>query len=129
MDMSLPEILKQIDAEIARLKEVRAILAGKTPVPKVKAKRTLSAEARKRTGEAQRPRPTAEKIPVVTVLEPVVRRTRTAQPRAVVPATTALTASVPKEPIAVRAADVPVRVVLPPATPRRGILDAANFLN
>jgi hypothetical protein len=32
-------------------------------------------------------------------------------------------------PIAVRAADVPVRVVLPPPPPCRGILDAANFLN
>jgi hypothetical protein len=127
--MRLPEILKQIDAEIARLKEVRTILAGETPVPKLKAKRTLSAEARERIGEAQRRRRTAEKIPVVTVLEPVVRRTRTAQPRAVVPATTALTASVPKQPIAVRAADVPVRVVPPPPPPRRGVLDAANFLS
>lgn len=41
--MSIPEILKQIDAEIARLKQVRHILAGETPTPKPKAKRTLSA--------------------------------------------------------------------------------------
>jgi hypothetical protein len=76
------------------------------------------------------PRPRAvEKAPVVTVLEPVVRRTRSTQPKAVVPATTALTAAVPTGPIAVRAADVPVRVVLPSPPPRRGILDAANFLN
>jgi hypothetical protein len=75
-----------------------------------------------------RPR-AVEKAPVVTVLEPVVRRTRAAQPRAVVPATTALTTTVPMGPIAVRAADVPVRIVLPPPPPRRGILDAANFLN
>jgi hypothetical protein len=66
---------------------------------------------------------------VVTVLEPVVRRTRATQPRAVVPATTALTASVPKGPIAVRAADIPARVLLPPPPPRRGVLDAANFLS
>jgi len=127
--MSIPEILKQIDAEIARLKQVRHILAGKAPALKSTAKRTLSAEARQRIGEAQRRRRAAEKTPVVTVLEPVVRRTRAAQPRTVVPATTALTASVPKGPIAVRAADVPVRVLLPPPPPRRGILDAANFLN
>jgi hypothetical protein len=127
--MPISEILKQIDAEIARLKQVRDILAGKPPAPKLKAKRTLSAAARQRIGEAQRRRWAAEKTPVVTVLEPVVRRTRATQPRAVVPATTALTASVPQVPIAVRAADVPVRVLLPTPPPRRGILDAANFLN
>jgi hypothetical protein len=125
--MPIPEILKQIDAEIARLKQVRDILAGKPPASKPAAKRTLSAEARQRIGEAQRRRRAAEKTPVVTVLEPVVRRTRATQPRAVVPATTALTASVPQGPIAVRAADIPVRVLLPPPPPRRGILDAANF--
>ena len=126
--MPIPEILKQIDAEIVRLKQVHQILAGET-VPKLKAKRTLSAEARQRIGEAQRRRRAAEKTPVVTVLEPVVRRTRATQPRVVVPATTALTASVPKGPIAVRAADIPVRVLLPPPPPRRGILDIANFLS
>jgi hypothetical protein len=127
--MQIPEILKQIDAEIARLKQVRNILAGETPAPKLRARPTLSEEARQRIGEAQRRRRPAAKTPVVTVLAPVVRRKRAAQPRAVVPATTALTATVPTGPIAVRAADVPVRVVLPPAPPRRGILDAANFLN
>jgi hypothetical protein len=127
--MPIPEILKQIDAEIARLKQARHILAGATSAPKTTAKRTLSAEARQRMGEAQRRRRAAEKTPMVTVLEPVVRRTRAAQPRAVVPTTTALTASVPKGPIAVRAADVPVRVLLPPPSPRRGILDVANFLS
>ena len=127
--MSIPEILKQIDAEIARLKQVRHILAGETPAPRLKVNRTPSAEVRQRIGGAQRRRRVAEKIPVVTVLEPVVRRRRATQPRAVVPATTALTASVPKGPVAVRAADIPVRVLLPPAPPRRGILDAANFLS
>ena len=127
--MPIAEILKQIDAEIERLKQVRNILAGETPAPKLKAKRTLSAEARQRIGEALRRRRAAEKTLMVTVLEPVVRRTRATQPRAVVPATTALTASVPKGPIAVRAADIAVRVLLPPPPPRRGILDAANFLN
>jgi hypothetical protein len=127
--MSISEILQQIDAEIARLKRVRHILAGETPAPKPKAKRIVSAEARQRIGEAQRRRWAAQKTPVVAVLEPVVRRTRAAQPKAVVPATTALTASVPMGPIAVKAADVPVRVTLPPPPPRRGILDAANFLN
>ena len=119
--MPISEILKQIDAEIARLKQVRDILAGKPPAPKPAAKRTRSAAARQPIGEVPRRRRAVEKAPVVTVLEPVVRRTRAAQPRAVVPATTALTASVPKGPVAVRAADIPVRVVLPPPPPRRGI--------
>jgi hypothetical protein len=127
--MPILEILKQIDAEIARLKQVRNILGGKAPAPKLKAKRTRSAAERQPIGEVPRRPRAVEKAPVVTVLEPVVRRTRATQPRAVVPATIALTASVPKGPIAVRAADVPVRVVLPPPPPRRGILDAANFLN
>jgi hypothetical protein len=127
--MTIPEILKQIDAEIARLKQVRHILAGETAAPKLKVKRTLSAEARQRIGEAPRRPHAAEKTPVVILLEPVVRRTRATQPRAVVPATSALTASVPKGPVAVRAADIPVRVLLPAPPPRRGILDAANFLS
>jgi hypothetical protein len=127
--MPIPEILKQIDAEIARLKQARHILAGKPPAPKPTVKRTRSVVVRQRIGGVQRRFRAAEKIPVVTVLEPVVRRTRPAQPRAVFPATTALTASVPKGPVAVRAADVPVRVTLPPPPARRGILDAANFLN
>jgi hypothetical protein len=127
--MRIPEILKQIDAEIARLKQVRHILAGETPDPKPKAKRTPSAAAGQRIGRAQRRPRAVEKAPVVTVLQPVVRRTRAAQPRALVPATTALTAAVPQGPVAVRAADVPVRVTLSPPAPRRGILDAANFLN
>jgi hypothetical protein len=124
--MPIPEILKQIDAEIARLKQVRDILAGETPTSIPKAKRMRTAEARQRIGVQRRLR-AAEKTPLVTVLEPVVRRTRVTLSRTVVPATTALSASVPKGPIAVRAADVPVRVLLPPPHPRRGILDAANF--
>jgi hypothetical protein len=127
--MRISEILKQIDAEIARLKQVRNILAGKPPASKAAAKRTRSAAVRQPIGTTQRQRRAAEKTPVVTVLAPVVRRKRAAQPRVVVPATTALTATVPMGPIAVRAADVPVRVVLPPPPPRRGILDAANFLS
>lgn len=127
--MQIPEIVKQIDAEIARLKRVRDILAGKPAAPKPAVKRTRFASARQPiAGVPRRPR-AVDKPPVVTVLEPVIRRTRTAQPRAVVPATTALTASGPMGPVAVRAADVPVRVAPPPPPPRRGILDAANFLN
>jgi hypothetical protein len=127
--MPISEILKQIDAEVARLKQVRNILAGKPRASKPAAKGTRFAAVRQPIGEAPRRRRVAEKAPVVTVLEPVVRRTRAAQPRAVVPTTTALTATVPLGPIAVRAADVPVRVLLPPPSPRRGILDAANFLS
>jgi len=127
--MSISEILKQIDAEIARLKQVRNILAGKPQAAKPTAKRTRTARVHQRIGEVPRRPRAVEKAPVVTVLAPVVRCKRAAQPRAVVPATTALTATVPMGPIAVRAADVPVRVVLPPPPPRRGILDAANFLS
>ncbi|MEA2263278.1 MAG: hypothetical protein QOJ51_6103 [Acidobacteriaceae bacterium] len=61
--MTIPEILKQIDAEIARLTPVRNIHADETPAPNLKAKRTLSAEARQRIGEAQRRRGAAEKTP------------------------------------------------------------------
>jgi hypothetical protein len=127
--MPISEILKQIDAEIARLKQVRDILAGKPPASKPVAKRTRLAAAGQRIGKAPRRLRAVEKAPVVTVLEPVVRRARATQPKTVVPAITALTASVPMGPIAVRAADVPVRVVLPSPPPRRGILDAVNFLN
>jgi hypothetical protein len=127
--MLIPEILKQIDAEIARLKQVRNILAGETSVPQRKTKRALLAEAPQQTSQPKRQRRAAEKTPVVTVLEPVTRRTRTSQPKAVAAASTALTASVPNGPVAVRAADVPVRALVPAPAPRRGILDAANFLN
>jgi hypothetical protein len=127
--MPSSEILKQIDAEIARLKQVRDVLAGNPPASKRAEKRTRFAAVRQSISEVPRRPRAVQKAPVVTVLEPVVRRRRVAQPRAVVPATTALTASVPMTPIAVRAADVPVRVVLPPPPPRRGILDAANFLS
>src|SRR5579875_1697908 len=122
--MSIPEILKQIDAEIARLKLVRDILAGKPRASKPAAKRTRFTAVRQPIGEVPRRPRAVEKAPVVTILEPVVRRKRATQPKSLVPRPIVLTASVPEGPIAVRAADVPVRVV-PPAPPRRGILDAA----
>ena len=129
MGMQIPEILKQLDAEIARLKQVRNILAGKPQASKPIAKRTRSAAVRQSVREVPRRPRAVEVAPVVTVLKPVVRRKRAAQPKAAVPATTALSASVPMGPVAVRAADVPVRVVVAPPPPRRGVLDAANFLN
>ena len=126
--MPIPEILKQIDAEIARLKQVRNILAGNPPAPKPTAKRTRFAAVRQPIGEVPRRPRAVKKAHFVTVLEPVVRRTRATQPRAVVPTRTTLTATVPMGPIAVRAADVPVRAVLTQPPPRRGVLDATNFL-
>jgi hypothetical protein len=126
--MPISEILKQIDAEIDRLTMVRKILAGETAQPRRGGKRTLSADARQRIGEAQRRRWAAKRTPVVTVLPPVIPRTRAAQSRAVVSCTTALSGAVPAGPVAVRAADVLARVLTPPP-PRRGVLDAANFLN
>jgi hypothetical protein len=49
--MRISEILKQIDAEIARLKQVRNILAGKPPASKPAAKRTRYAAVRQPIGE------------------------------------------------------------------------------
>jgi hypothetical protein len=58
------EILKQIDAEIGRLLQVKSILSngtgrlsnGNAPKPPLPKKRTLSAKARKAIAEAQRKR-------------------------------------------------------------------------
>ena len=65
--MGVPEILEQIDREIAQLRKVRDLLAGKSastpkkeaavssekkPVKKRKKKRNLTPEGRKRNAEA-----------------------------------------------------------------------------
>lgn len=72
--MAIDSILAQIDSEIARLTQVRALLAGsggnvssiterktKKSAPKVKKARVLSADARKRIADAQRKRWAAQK--------------------------------------------------------------------
>jgi len=71
--MSIESILAEIDAEIARLTQVRTLLAGsrstsssgaatKAKGPsKRRRKRVLSAEARKRIADAQRKRWAAQK--------------------------------------------------------------------
>jgi len=71
--MSIETILAEIDAEIARLTQVRSLLAGSRAVaspgsktktskgPGKKKKRVLSAEARKRIADAQRKRWAAQK--------------------------------------------------------------------
>jgi hypothetical protein len=71
--MSIESILAEIDAEIARLTQVRSLLAGsrsisssrattKTKGPiKSRKRRVLSAEARKRIADAQRKRWAAQK--------------------------------------------------------------------
>jgi len=74
--MAIDSILSQIDAEIARLKQVRSLLSGlgsisvavaepvakKTPAKAGrKKKRVLSPEARKRIADAQRKRWAAQK--------------------------------------------------------------------
>ena len=72
--MSIESILAEIDAEIARLKQVRSLLAGSGKVAstisgrsatktasKSKKKRVLSAEARKRIADAQRKRWAAQR--------------------------------------------------------------------
>jgi hypothetical protein len=71
--MSIETILAEIDAEIARLTQVRSLLAGTRTVsasgtksktskgPGRKKKRVLSADARKRIADAQRKRWAAQK--------------------------------------------------------------------
>jgi hypothetical protein len=75
--MAIDSIIVQIDAEIARLREVRSLLASTGKVaskivahktgaanaaaPKTRKRRPLSAEARKRIAEAQRKRWAAQK--------------------------------------------------------------------
>jgi hypothetical protein len=71
--MAIESILAQIDSEIARLKQARALLTGlgsavslaNTKIAKAattrRKKRTLSAEARKRIADAQRKRWAAQK--------------------------------------------------------------------
>jgi hypothetical protein len=72
--MSIESILAEIDAEIARLTQVRTLLAGSGKVPsagpgrktiktatKARKKRVLSADARKRIADAQRKRWAAQK--------------------------------------------------------------------
>jgi len=67
--MSIDTLLSTIDAEIARLQQARALLTGTgtgnhaTPsAPKTtRRKRVMSAEARKRIGDAQRKRWAAQK--------------------------------------------------------------------
>jgi len=72
--MSIESILAEIDAEIARLTQVRSLLAGSGKVASTivgrgankiagrsKKKRVLSAEARKRIADAQRKRWAAQR--------------------------------------------------------------------
>jgi hypothetical protein len=71
--MSIETILAEIDAEIARLTQVRSLLAGSraatssgpksktNKAPGKKKKRVLSADARKRIADAQRKRWAAQK--------------------------------------------------------------------
>jgi hypothetical protein len=71
--MAIDSILAQLDSEIARLTQVRSLLANSGKVsaklperktskaPKTRKKRVLSAEARKRIADAQRKRWAAQK--------------------------------------------------------------------
>jgi hypothetical protein len=67
--MSLETILSTIDAEIVRLQQARALLAGSNakpadgPLVPKKRKRRMSAEVRERIAEAQRKRWAAQKSP------------------------------------------------------------------
>jgi hypothetical protein len=57
--MNIDDLLSSIDAEIARLKQARALLAGidgGKSASAIKPKRKMSAAARKRIGDAQRKR-------------------------------------------------------------------------
>ena len=61
--MKIDNILSEIDSEIARLSQARALLTGArdgaSPVPRKRG--TLSAAARKRIGDAQRKRWASQK--------------------------------------------------------------------
>jgi len=67
--MSLKDVLSAIDAEITRIEQARALLTGtvttrrgkKSATKPVKAKRTMSPEARERIADAQRKRWAAQK--------------------------------------------------------------------
>ena len=72
--MSIENLLSTIDAEIARLQQARALIAGTrrgtgtrakatttAAAPKKRVRRTLGPEARKRIAEAQRKRWAAQK--------------------------------------------------------------------
>ncbi|HKD59158.1 MAG TPA: hypothetical protein VKB47_01795 [Terracidiphilus sp.] len=71
LPMSIETIIAEIDAEIARLTQVRSLLggsrtigasgAGRKPNKTSNKKRVLSAEARKRIADAQRKRWAAQK--------------------------------------------------------------------
>ena len=73
LPMSIETILAEIDAEIARLTQVRSLLAGSrtvhssgtrtktSPASKSRRRRVLSADARKRIADAQRKRWAAQK--------------------------------------------------------------------
>ena len=118
--MSISEILRRLDAEIERLQQARDLLAGRATVivtaptgemeiksaTSTKKRRTLSPEGRQRIAEGQRRRWAAQKVPSVTVLPPVTKRTRRTAANTSSPTQTALTSSVPTGPVAVRAADV-----------------------
>jgi hypothetical protein len=58
--MTIDKILAEIDSEIAKLKQVRALLSGdetkKLATPTTPKKHNMSAAARKRIGDAQRKR-------------------------------------------------------------------------
>ena len=73
-DMTIESILSEIDAEIARLTQVRSLLAnsaksstetrcdqGRESADQARKKRVLSADARKRIADAQRKRWAAQK--------------------------------------------------------------------
>lgn len=64
--MSLTDLLFSLDTEIARLQQVRALLAGDSAsvrhVTGPKKRRTMSAEARKRIGDATKARWAAGKM-------------------------------------------------------------------
>jgi hypothetical protein len=65
--MTIETILAEIDAEIAQLKQARALLSGdgakKSATPVVRKKRKMSAAGRKRIGDAQRKRWAKQKAP------------------------------------------------------------------
>ncbi len=132
--MLTDEILIWLDEEIARLKQAHALLlpsisqtpsigkdraASKVAAPaKPSERKSMSAEARKRIGDAQRLRWAAQREPVVTVVPPRKSRERR-QPKPLVHEPNALTSTVPLSPVVVSAAEaMQHHHTAPPATPQ-----------
>jgi hypothetical protein len=101
------EIIAAIDAEIQRLHQARNLIAGSVGTERIsltgsahKARRTFSAEARKKIAAAQRKRWAKQKNVTVTTLPPKQAPMKRPRKSLALNTTTALTGQVPSGPVA-----------------------------